>query len=251
MRMTFTVYTAILLLWGPFYPLMAQAPEMGRAEQLVRSGDWQIRERGLTLLLSIRKEFPDVGDELLFELLNRENDWVYLPRAEGDYIPEGFGDPYYSTLLGECMKIYRKEPLAERFVSLANGSYNGDSPFAIELGQDAVKHLNFIERLSKSPNQQIRLNAASLLVHALAGGMVAAQDRSMVLEILSGRLTDPSSEVRVPLASMLSRLVGGEDVHQALRAARDRLLQMEPRPTANELQRMEESIRRSSGTEKP
>jgi hypothetical protein len=245
MRMTFTVYTAMLFLWGPFSTLMAQVPETGRAEQLVRSGDWRVRERGLTLLLSIRKEFPDVGDELLFELLNRENEWAYQPRAEGDYIPEGFSDPYYTTLAMACLNVYRKHPDTKRYESLANGIYNDDSPFAVELGQDAIKHISFIERLSQSSNQYVRLRAASLLVHALVGGKATARERPMVIEIISARLTDPSPEVRVPLAFTFSRLAGKE-AHGALLAARDRLLRMEPRPTANELQRLEESIRRSA-----
>jgi len=250
MRKTITVYTVMLLLLGPLFTLMAQEPELGRAEQLVRSGDWRVRERGLALLLSIRKRLPDSGDKILFELLNRENEWAYQPRAEGDYIPEGFSDPYYTSLAMECLNVYRKQPDTKRYESLANSIYNGDSPFAAELGQDAIKHLNFIERLSQSPNQYVRLRAASLLVHALVGGKATARERPMVINIISGRLTDPSPEVRVPLAFTFSRLAGKE-AHGALLAARDRLFRMEPRPTETELQQLEESILRSARSAQP
>lgn len=180
--------------------------------------------------------------DLVFELLTRENDYIQEQFEDRRGVGEGYSDPYYSSLLGSALTLYRRHKSKLRYAILAKSAYNYGSPFALELSADAAENANELTRQGTShPNPYSRLNAVSLLAQALQDGRFTSSDSNGIRAVIIGRLDDEYVGVRMRAMNLLEK-IGGADAHEALLRARDRARLAPGTRSPSELDRLDRAV---------
>lgn len=199
---------------------------------------WTDRAIALKELLALGGLDEPRGRELLMTLLARERNYLTMILKDRSEVAEGYSDPYYSTLIDAASKAFQATPSPRNFEELMQGSFNATSSLASNLTTYVSAYLPILERLVFSDSSQyVRLNAAAVVVHAIRKGDVQAPQRKRALSIVDQALNDSSSEVRVAMIFLLSRLEG-DDVNVLLLARRKKLDTIMPRVDQNEFDRL-------------
>lgn len=180
--------------------------------------------------------------DLIFELLTRENNYIQEQFENRRGVEEGFSDPYYSSLLGSALTLYREHKSKLRYSILAQSAYNFGSPFAMELSADAAENADVLIGQSTShSNPYSRLNATSLLAQALQDDRFSSADSNSIRDVIIGRLDDEYVGVRVRAISLLEK-IGDASAHRALLRARDRARLAPETRSPSELDRLSRAV---------
>ncbi|MGC4048136.1 MAG: hypothetical protein QM757_00055 [Paludibaculum sp.] len=170
-------------------------PEWARIQDGIHSKDWREREKAFHAIAGLGCSQADTVDAA-FTLLGIEQ--TFLDNHIAELSPgeaEGWGDPYYSGLLGFTFSCFQKSPRPAWFRLLALGSYNPDSPYAKDLANYVDGNLEWL--LSAAPAQKSpyrRANLYPLLVNALSHHADwSAKDRQAVLAAVDTGLVDPDN----------------------------------------------------------
>jgi hypothetical protein len=133
-----------------------------RIKRETQSDDWRIREAAFHEIHRLADRTDPEVASALFNLLTKEiayRESLGLQNAP----PEGWGDPYMSTLTDDCKEIYEKGPSHDRFHALAAAPFNPDSPWARFLGAEADDNIDWLLGMCKAKNPYHRANAAEIL----------------------------------------------------------------------------------------
>jgi hypothetical protein len=243
-----TVLTAALLFAAQAAPAqtwLAQHPEVWqRIKDEARSPEWKVRSTAFHEARTLAGTGTPESAEFFFNLLRTENEYLYVLVAKGESPAEGWGDPYYSGLLGICTQLLGKNPSAERFRIVASGSYNPGSDVAQALGRCAGEHLVWVAEQSRtSSNEYRRANSLGILIHWLTspGGGEPAK-RAVARGALQAGVEDPSGYVRVNTAHLLGE-AGTEETCGILRVASQQLKQRRG-ARANDIVAMEKAMKK-------
>lgn len=187
-------------------PAPPDTAEWARIQAGIHSRDWHARERAFHALAGFGCSQANTVDAA-FTLLGIERTFIDNHIAElspGE--AEGWGDPYYSGLLGFTFSCFQKLPRPEWFRLLALGSYNPDSPHAKDLARYVDGNLEWL--LSAAPAQKSpyrRANLYPLLVNSLAHHADwSAKDRQTVLATVGRGLVDPDDYAVISTARALA-----------------------------------------------
>lgn len=202
-------------------------------QTLIHSTRWQEREKGFRLAKSFGcAEAEDRAT--IFEIIRTENDFIDAHVRKRTSPHEGWGDPYYSDLLGHAFSCFKVSPRPAWFRLLAQGSYNGDSPFARELAHYSSENLAWLlksARIAESPYTRANLNG--LLVWALTYNPAwPASRRSDVLAAVEHGLTDGNSDA-LSATTFFVAISGLPESREILTKAKERLLRG-PKPRTRE-----------------
>ncbi len=226
----------------------AAAPDLIREfRERFQSRDWRERREALSDLQRVdRRLIPDKS-ALVFDLLLRENQFIFDRSLDNTGVEEAYSDPYYTSLLATAIAFYREDKSEPRYAALAGSSYNFSSPFAAELSIDAPRYLDLLAKKSSSdPNRYVRINTASILGRALAENRFPVQDRDRVRQLIVERLDDADSEVRNRAITIVGGM-GGEFARQALLRAREAAKRSPSTRTPDELRKLEQAIEAVEG----
>ncbi|WP_321477479.1 hypothetical protein [uncultured Paludibaculum sp.] len=190
-----TVLLATAQAQTPARPIPPDPAERARIQAGIHSRDWHAREKAFHAIAGLGCLQADAVDAA-FTLLGIERTFIDDHIAElspGE--AEGWGDPYYSGLLGFTFSCFQKTPRPDWFRLLALGSYNPDSPYAKDLAKYVDGSLGWL--LSAAPTQKSpyrRANLYPLLVNSLAHHADwSSKDRQAVLATLDRGLVDPDN----------------------------------------------------------
>jgi hypothetical protein len=145
--------------------------------------------------------------EYVFSLLSKENQLIADAYLEKQSLPEGYSDPYYTTLGSHALELYRQDRQREYFEILATSSYNVNSPFSLVLAQDGIGNLDFLIDASRSHRVDITRGRLLWMIFRVRDSQGISKERSEeVLSTGMERLDDPSAYVRVKAIDELSRV---------------------------------------------
>lgn len=176
------------------------------ARQIEEARRWDQRLQQLQSVMSRELVINDKA-EYIFTLLEKENQLIEDAYLEGRRLPEGYSDPYYTTLLSHALALYQETRLPKYFGILATSAYNVNSEVGVVLAQDASSHLDFLIDTIKV--HKVDATRASLLwmIFRVRDSQGISKERSEeVLSTGMDRLNDPSAYVRVKAIDELSRV---------------------------------------------
>jgi hypothetical protein len=193
-------------------------------QTLIHSTRWQEREKGFRLAKSFGcAEAEDRAT--IFEIIRTENDFIDAHVRKRTSPLEGWGDPYYSDLLGHAFSCFKVSPRPAWFRLLAQGGYNGDSPFARELAHYTGENLAWLVKSARmAESRYTRSNLNGLLVWTLTYNPDwPVRRRSEILATVQYGLTDSESEALSATAFFVA-ISGLPESREMLARAKARLL---------------------------
>ena len=125
----------------------AAAPDLIREfRERFQSRDWRERREALSDLQRVDRRLIPGKSALVFDLLLRENQFIFDRSLDNTGVEEAYSDPYYTSLLATAIAFYREDKSEPRYAALAGSSYNFSSPFAAELSIDAPRYLDLLAK---------------------------------------------------------------------------------------------------------
>jgi len=193
-------------------------------QTLIHSSDWQAREKGFRLAMSMGCAEAEAR-ATVFEIIRIENEFMNAHVRKKTAPNEGWGDGYYSDLLGHAFSCFKATPRQDWFKLLAAGSYNGDSPFARELAHYTGESLDWLmESAPLAESQYTRANLYGLLVWTLTYNPDwPSKQRTAVLAVVERGLTDGNGDT-LAAAAFFVAISGLPESRDMLLRAKQRLL---------------------------
>lgn len=235
-------------------PVEEDSRVWAQIQQETESSDWKVRYQAFRKFSATRECKDEKMAVLAFSLLRRERSFIDEQFEKAIGVGEGYGEEYYSRLLGFAFACYRHKPNEDWFRELALGSYGPTSEFAKHLAETGGNaNLGWLVTnapAAKSPYTRANLNG--LLLHTLERTRKPlSADRSTILEVLARALEDNDGYVLVSTASAL----GYSSIPEAeslLKQARDKLLrQSDLNRPSRYLQTIERAIQRLETRKNP
>lgn len=231
----------------PSQPAGHDSVDWKKTRDLINSSDWRTRETAFHIVADMGCADTTAANAV-FELIQIENEFIRGHAANQTAPHEGWGDPYYSDLLGHAFSCFKQSPKPEWFRPLALGSYNPDSPYAIELARYVNGNLSWLLATAASAKlQYTRANLYPLMVNSLAYNPAwPERERSAVLAAVWRGLTDPEPYVWISTAFALENS-GLHEAHELLVKAKAELAR---RPNARPilLKNIDRAIEKTANT---
>lgn len=207
----------------------------------IESSDPIRRIAGYNELSRIASLDDPAYSNVLFNLLDKENRYRDDLGSRGEYVGEGWSEPYYTGLIDTCKAAYDRAPTEERFRRLAAGSYNPGSPFAAELAKTAGSYIDWLVTMAVTDkNKYMRINAIGVLSAWVLRDEGTSAQRSLVWRSVGGGLRDQSDEVQGATIYLLERSGRKEALARIEEAIADKT------STGADLRWMEPRLRRAA-----